>query len=321
MEQVLISVLVPVYNVEKYLPECIECILSQTYSNIEIIFVDDGSSDSSGDICDRYAEKDKRIRVIHKKNGGQAAARNDLLNAASGEYYIFVDSDDKISPKYIENLYVLTQKYGCKIAATILQTFKDGEDIKLECQPVEDICVKSLQAVEWMNYQTKLDTWPVCKIYHKSIFENKRLRYPLYKISEDLALTFILFLETDKVAYSNRIDYFYRLHNNSTDGKPFTNAQMDAAVEVIEFMDRYQELPLPIMKSYICRKVSFSFRMLLKMPDGYGRGYYFKDIIKANRLTVLLDSKARVKTRLACLISFFGTGALKSLFKFIDRRR
>lgn len=317
----LISVLIPVFNVEKYLSACLDSIINQTYKNLEIIMVDDGSQDQSGRICDEYALNDKRMKVFHNNNEGQAFSRNFLLEVAAGDFFVFVDSDDIVSSTYIENLYYLTQKYNSKIACTMLQSFKDGEAINITNVNKEECCIDSLQAVEWMNYQIKLDTWPVCKIYHRSIFESKKLRYPLFKISEDLALTFVLLLESDKVAYSNITDYYYRLHNNSTDGKPFSKVQMDAAVEVINYMDSYQENIQPIIKSYICRKISFSFRMLLKMPKGYDNALFFEDIIKNNRRKVIFDSKARLKTRIACLVSYLGFNFVRKSFGLIDRRR
>ena len=107
MSNPLVSIIVPVYNVEKYLKKCIQNIIDQTYKNLEIILVDDGSSDNSGKICDEFAQKDNRIKVIHKINGGQADARNAGLDVMSGEWVSFIDSDDFVSPYYIENLYYL----------------------------------------------------------------------------------------------------------------------------------------------------------------------------------------------------------------------
>jgi glycosyltransferase involved in cell wall biosynthesis len=112
----LISIIVPVYNAEKYLGACIESITSQTYKNLEIILIDDGSSDNSGKICDDYAEKDNRIRVIHKENGGVSKARNDGLKLVSGEYIGFVDSDDTISPKMFESLFKNLSENSADIA-------------------------------------------------------------------------------------------------------------------------------------------------------------------------------------------------------------
>lgn len=102
MLQPLISVIVPCYNVEEYLPKCIESILNQTYRNLEILLVDDGSPDNCGRICDEYAAKDSRIRIIHKKNGGLSDARNAALDVMTGEYVTFIDSDDYVSDDYVE---------------------------------------------------------------------------------------------------------------------------------------------------------------------------------------------------------------------------
>ena len=104
MNTPFISIVVPVYNVERYLPRCIESILRQTYTNFELILVDDGTPDRSGIICDRYAERDSRIRVIHKENGGVSTARNTGIDAAKGEWITFVDSDDWVSDEYLKTL-------------------------------------------------------------------------------------------------------------------------------------------------------------------------------------------------------------------------
>ena len=110
MLQPLISVIVPCYNVEEYLPKCIESILNQTYRNLEILLVDDGSPDNCGRICDEYAAKDSRIRIIHKKNGGLSDARNAALDVMTGEYVTFIDSDDYVSDDYVEYLYKIIKE-------------------------------------------------------------------------------------------------------------------------------------------------------------------------------------------------------------------
>ena len=112
----LISVIVPVYNVEKYISRCIESIMKQTYKNIEIILIDDGSTDNSGKICDEYSLKDDRINVIHKKNGGLSDARNTGLDIAKGKYISLIDSDDFVSKFFIETLYNTCKNENCEIA-------------------------------------------------------------------------------------------------------------------------------------------------------------------------------------------------------------
>ena len=112
----VISVIVPVYKVEKFLDRCINSIIQQTFTNLEIILVDDGSPDRSGEICDEWKMKDKRIRVIHKENGGLSDARNKGLDVATGDYVAFIDSDDWIDPDMFQLLYDATQKYQADIA-------------------------------------------------------------------------------------------------------------------------------------------------------------------------------------------------------------
>ncbi len=117
MEDKLISIIIPVYNVERYLRECIDSIIAQTYKNLEIILVDDGSSDKSGEICDEYSKKDSRIKVIHKKNGGLSDARNVALDITKGDYIGFIDSDDYIEKDMFQILYNLAEEYNAEISS------------------------------------------------------------------------------------------------------------------------------------------------------------------------------------------------------------
>ena len=113
-ETPLVSIIVPVYQVEAYISECVESLLAQTYTNLEILLVDDGSTDSSGEICDEYAVKDDRVRVVHQRNQGPSVARNSGLDHMKGEYVAFVDSDDVVLPDFIESLYELLEKHPRK---------------------------------------------------------------------------------------------------------------------------------------------------------------------------------------------------------------
>ena len=123
----LISVIVPIYNVEKYLENCVNSILNQTYDNLEIILVDDGSPDRCPELCDKFAMLDNRIRVIHQQNGGLSKARNSGIDVARGKYLVFVDSDDTIENELIRKLYICLKKYNCKMAACSRNyVFEDG---------------------------------------------------------------------------------------------------------------------------------------------------------------------------------------------------
>lgn len=320
MNNPLISVLIPVYNVYEFLPRCLDSVLSQSYKNIEVIVVDDGSYDGSEFICDTYRRKDKRVEVIHQKNQGQSVARNLCIDIAKGEYLVFVDSDDYVTNTYVEDLYNLALKFDCKITCSLLETFQEGTLPRKPNYDYREMCMSSLEAVELMNYQEHLDTWPVCKLYHKSIFDSG-LRYPKGLIFEDFALTYLLFFECDKVAWCNKVDYYYLLRPGSTEGAVFSEKKMEGALNVLRSMEEHKTLLSPIIKSYKCRMVSFAYHMLLKMPKNYEKRYIFEDLIKRYRLSVLFDTKARTKARFACLASFCGFKVVEVLFRMVDKRR
>ena len=135
----LISIIVPVYKAEKYLSECIDSIISQTYENFELILIDDGSPDNSGKICDEYAEKDKRIKVIHKENAGVSSARNIGLDNASGEYIAFIDSDDFVDKQYLEKLHCNLKHNDADISLCRLSYYKkDVANIRREIFPKKE---------------------------------------------------------------------------------------------------------------------------------------------------------------------------------------
>ena len=139
MSQSLISVIVPVYNVKEYLNTCVESILNQTHENLEVILVDDGSTDGSGEICDSYAKTDTRVQVLHTTNGGQAAARNRGIEVCKGEYLTFIDSDDSMEPELIETLYLAQKKSGANLVSCRWRNvYEDGRiDREAVVRPVE----------------------------------------------------------------------------------------------------------------------------------------------------------------------------------------
>ena len=185
----LISVIVPVYNVENYIGECIDSILTQTMNSFELILVDDGSKDESGRICDEYAELDSRIRVIHRENGGLSSARNRGLDEAKGDYICFVDSDDSIRPVFLERLYEGITRCGADLALCDMDaqrladssketaTFKNSEVVKLSCRDAE----------KWLYDQTSreyvLMVVACDKMFDKKLFNG--LRFPVGRLHED----------------------------------------------------------------------------------------------------------------------------------------
>lgn len=320
MNQPLVSVIVPCYNVEQYLPKCIDSILNQTYKNLEVWLVDDGSPDKCGAICDEYAKKDTRIKVIHKKNGGLADARNVALDVMTGEYVVCVDSDDYISPTHIEGLYHLIEKYGADVSVNNSCNFLEGT-IPHPAKNVEkDIVFEAgLKAVEVMFYQEMFDTCAWGKMYKADLFDG--IRYPKGLLFEDLPTTYRLLLKANKVAFNEEQSYFYLLRSNSIEGAAFSPHKLDSGLQLMALMDKEKDKLHPIIKSYNCRMASFIFHLLLQMPEGYVHRKDFEERIKKIRWSVLTDIRARKNARLACLLSFVGFGLVQSVFNRVKKRK
>ena len=214
MNNKLISVIVPVYNVRPYLKRCIDSIIAQTYSNLEILLVDDGSTDGSGELCDAYARQDARVQVIHKKNAGQAAARNDAIDIARGSYLGFVDSDDFIDCRMFEILYQDLTEHDAQISTVTFQEFTEEKEVtvsrnlmSIECQAGEKILQKLL-------LEEKIGDFSWNKLYRRELF--KEIRYPVGRMMEDQGIMYKLVDQCTKVTYRPIRLYFYYQRPDST---------------------------------------------------------------------------------------------------------
>ncbi len=225
-ENDLISIIIPIYNVEKYLKECLDSILGQTYKNLEIILVDDGSPDNCGNICDEYLKKDSRIKVIHKTNGGLSDARNHGINIATGEYICFVDSDDYIDKYYIEKLYMTIKKEGVKLAQCNILRVDDEKNI-LKKIGYEKKVVKSGKNIIKEQYGVHVieNTVVWNKMYAIELF--KDIRFPVGKIHEDEFTTYKILYNLDKVAIIDDYLYYYRENDDSIMKQKFNIRNLD----------------------------------------------------------------------------------------------
>lgn len=226
----MISVIVPIYNTEKYLDKCITSIVNQTHKNLEIILVDDGSTDSSLEICRSWAKKDSRIVVLHKENGGQGSARNMALDIAKGDYIGFVDSDDWIEANMYEVLYANLLKYDADISCCKGTTVKnlDGK-IKVYNQP--DIM---------LAHQTlEIKQSPCDKIYKKDLFDD--VRFPKSRAYEDCATIYKLLAKSKVVVDINLAYYHYELRENSTMTRAFDERKLYLITAYKEMYDFYKE--------------------------------------------------------------------------------
>ncbi|MBE7065895.1 MAG: glycosyltransferase [Ruminococcaceae bacterium] len=237
MNKPKISILVPVYNVEKYLTECIDSITNQTYKNIEIILVDDGSTDNSGAMCDEYTKKDSRIKVIHQKNQGLATVRNVSVAAATGDYIGFVDSDDFISPNMYSDMILIAQEKKADIVMCNLGYVNEAGTEIPNYHSAKPISKKELTGTEFVrelcNDYNSIYVVTVNKIYRRSLFEE--ICYPNGKINEDEAVIHRIAHKCTKIVFTSKIHYFYRQQPTSIMNKTFSAKRLD---EIDALLDR-----------------------------------------------------------------------------------
>lgn len=317
-----VSVIVPIYNVEAYLCKCVDSILNQTYKNLEIILVDDGSPDRCGEICDEYARKDDRVKVIHKKNGGLSDARNAAIDIATGEWVTFIDSDDYASADYVETLYGVVDRNKCRVGVACFVEFHEGENSDTKQPAYKELVFDKWKGIEKMFYQELFDTTAWCKIYHKSLFD-AGIRFPYGIYYEDVPTIYQLFLHTDKVAFCNKRIYNYLLRSNSIEGQAFNVHKLDSALKVLEMIGNHFDELKRIEKAVRCRMLSFCFHILLEMPFDYpdSRKEILMDYVKQNRWKVLFDNQARKKARMGALISYFGLKTAKNILTRTKSRK
>ena len=315
LEKELITIIVPIYKVEKYIEKCVNSVINQTYKNLEIILVDDGSPDKCGEICEKYAQEDKRIKVIHQKNGGLSAARNSGLDIATGSYILLVDSDDYIENYTVESLYNLSQKYQSEI--TIGSTNLVYEDQQIEDKSnIIDEKIKTYnkeQALEAMLYNTEFTNNAWNKLYKAELF--KDIRYPFGKLYEDLATTYKLIAKSNKVVLTSKITYNYLMdRSGSIMNKQFKKERMDALTFTEEILAYIRKNHPNIEKSAIARLYMECIFILLKIPKT--REYSvenkkIKQYIRRYRMTVLTDAKMPIKQKMLCFATLGGRNLVK----------
>jgi len=211
-----ISIIIPVYNVEKYIEKCIDSVLAQTFTDFECILINDGSPDNSPAICDEYAKKDKRIKVIHKKNGGVSSARNAGLDIAQGEWVGFIDSDDWVDEKFLEFLYGNAVKHNVDVSICGINKFCDGVVRRLD-KYTSDITLTSKESLLFMcDSDFAFGGYSVNKLSKKQVIEKNNLRYDeTMSYMEDYIFLYNILKAADSVYYDPQPYYFYRVVNTS----------------------------------------------------------------------------------------------------------
>lgn len=298
MNKQLISIIVPVYNAEEYIERCINSLVNQTYQNIEIILINDGSTDRSKDICDSYAKKDKRIKVINQKNCGVSTARNKGMDVAKGEYLCFVDSDDYVSNEFIEKMYKSLSTNRADLSICSISNVSD-KGIKPQSSSLyeDNIITKETYYKNINTYGGFL--WN--KIFKKELIGNLRLEKDIYYCEDELFV--ISYVEKCKeIACVNNPLYFYCTHVGSLSS--WEDGWDEKKVTIIKAKQKalkiFEKYPFTIYKDYY-------LKYLYNLIDIYYR--YSKNVVKKNQLVTMYEkvqnsSEYSFKNKMSAFIRF-----------------
>lgn len=318
----LISIIVPVYRVETYLERCVESLLAQTYENLEIILVDDGSPDRCPGICDSYAEKDRRVHVIHQENAGLSGARNTGIEAAGGDYLAFVDSDDYVSRDFIRTLYELLKETECAISQCRF-AYVQGEPLRGTKGRDYHIYRGESLMEQLYGPEEEATCFVVAwnKLYRRELFDG--IRYPKGRIHEDEATTYRLFHEGKKLVFTERILYGYYTENAGSITAVFSRKRLQwltAQEERIRFFQEngYDRL-LPAAYRKLCDAcITFYLRYTEEVEE---QTALRSDLMEALRRYCIqgevwirrLPLRTRIGYRLFCVSPFLYEKLLKGL--------
>jgi len=309
----LVSIVVPVYHVEKYLEDCVHSILVQTYQNIEVILVDDGSKDKSGEICDNLAKLDSRILVHHQENGGLSSARNKGISLASGEFITFIDSDDDITEDYVEYLLSMIERDKTDMAIASYSVVHIDGDKKKVTDLSEGFTSCVLTTEECLDRMLCEDGFTVsacAKLYKKELFLD--VLFPEGKLCEDNGTIYKLIMKCDKISYGAKSIYNYYTRENSIMTSGFNEKRLD----LLELTDKMASDVLkvyPKLEDSVQRRIFQSrFSILRQMVFANLDESLLKKkkeiikYLKRNFWNILTNKKSDMRDRLAMISLLFG---------------
>lgn len=296
-----------------YLNKCIDSIIAQTYAKLEIILVDDGSTDSSGVICDEYALKDKRIIVLHKLNGGLGDARNAALDICQGKYITCIDSDDYLENDYVEYLYELLLENDADISTCALKMIYDFRE-KLDACDEDVEILNTCEALKSILYQGSFVVSACCKLYKRELFEG--IRYPKGMYYEDLAVIYKLVERCDRIAVGKKQKYYYFQRSNSIMNGTFNPKKMHRIQIVNELKDYVDKIYPELCEATSTR--CFKTGLLVYQEIPYKKEYkeYIEitwQQIKKYRWSTVKNSEASISIRLIALSTYLGKRILATL--------
>lgn len=314
-----ISVVLPIYNVEKYLETCVKAMTGQTYQNLEIILVDDGSPDGCPALCDELAKTDERIRVLHKENGGLSDARNAGTQIATGEYITFVDSDDVVTDTYVEYLYSLIEKYGCDMSlCTHTVVFEDGK--KVPYGDGTDEMLDAKECLRRMLYHDVIDTSAWAKLYRTDMA--REILYPKGKLFEDIGTTYRFFLASGKIACGYQSQYFYMQRQNSIVSGKFNPHKLDLLEMTDKMAEDVEKVYPELAQAILRRRVYARFSTLNQMLDVDGYKKERDEIIsfiKAHKREIMMDEYAPRRDKMGIRMLSMGYPIYRMAWKALKK--
>ena len=317
-----ISVIVPVYKVEKYIHKCVNSILQQTFADIEVILVDDGTPDRCGEICDEYARQDCRVKVIHKENGGLSDARNVGMAHASGEYLIFIDSDDHIEPDMLEYMYMRLADSGADMATCgLYEVYND----RIEQQKEEkDFVCSGEEAFRYIlqGHTIRGEIWN--KLIRRSCIEN--LRFPKGKLYEDIYFTADMMQRVKKVAVGTKPKYYYLHREDSITGQPY-RPQLYDVIEGYTKNYKIVKKKFPALKEeaeclWLWSRFIVLDKMLLeknyRMIEGRKELVLF---IRRHIVRILKNKYFNLSRKISAMVLFFHVGLYRRLVFISEEKK
>lgn len=321
----MISVIIPVYNVKEFLNECVDSIINQTYTDLEIILIDDGSTDGCGEICDNYAQKDKRIRVIHQKNQGLSAARNTGLEHMQGDYLTFLDSDDYLMPSTLEHMLSLAKKHEADmVACPFWRLEEDGSLFPLDNhKPINGTEVfEGADKIASYIRMHKLSNMVCGILYAKEIFQE--LRFPLGKYAEDVFVSYQATHAAHRLVIEETPQYVYRNRSGSIMVSPSSIKKYDVlegrSLEAAFISQHYPDLSRFAVSMLCTEAVLLVFRTATD-HFSYPKGdKYLKSILRKN-LKVYLKSKQARKRKIIAVLASCNLTLTRSFIRLFRKTR
>ena len=279
----LISVIVPIYKVETYLDKCVRSIVEQTYTNLEIILVDDGSPDRCGDMCEDWAKKDNRIQVLHKENGGLSDARNAGLAVATGKLVSFIDSDDWISSDFIQTLYQAMERSGAQIAECAIELVDEQGNVLRKRGPEKEETLEKIEALRRLILEEGVYQTVWNKLYRREVIEG--ILFEKGKYNEDDFWTYQIFDRVEKLALVNKPMYYYLQRGGSIMGVGYNPKRLDgleARFRRMEYLSKYEPLR-DLTRQQIMLDYMWHLQCILR---------YLKGVEKQTSVTTVIKMKS-----------------------------